>query len=94
MKKDRLTKAIDLTIEKKLKAVDRFIEETIEPIENVGSPESLIGKKYEEWTPIDLQLLSQVYGEGDDTPLAKLIASKSIERVTDLENQVKALEGV
>jgi len=85
MKETTLTKITQEVIDLKLKAADAFIEEIIEPLEKVGSPESLIGKKYEEWTPLDFQLLGQVYGQEDDTPLAKLIFNKSYKEVKDLE---------
>ena len=88
MKPDIHLKLIDDVIEQKLKVVDDFIEEIIEPIADVGSPEKLIGKKYEEWTAIDLQLLSQVYGTGDNTPLGKLIAKKEVEKLLELEKNV------
>jgi len=47
----------------------------------------LIGKKYESWTPQDIQLLTNVYGQGDDTPLARLIFNKSYQEVQDLKEQ-------
>jgi hypothetical protein len=85
MKETPLTKIADEVIESKLKAIDAYIEEIIEPLEKIGSPESLIGKKYEEWTPLDFQLLVQIYGLGDETPLAKLIFNKEYEKVRKLE---------
>ncbi len=92
MKNTPFTTAVDEVVALKMRAVDEYIKEIIEPLGQVGSPETLIGKKYEEWTPVDLQLLSQVYGQGDDTPVAKLIAKKNIERVENLEKQVKDFE--
>ena len=88
MKETTLTKITQEVIDLKLKAADEFIEDVIEPLEKIGSPESLIGKKYESWTPLDIQLLSQVYGMGNETPLAKLIFNKSLEEVKRLESEV------
>ena len=69
----------------KMDVVDEYIKDIIDKIGDIGSPEKLIGKKYEEWTPEDLQRLAGVYGEGDDTPLAKLIFNKEYEKVKALE---------
>lgn len=88
MKETTLTKITQEVIDLKLKAADEFITDVIEPLEKIGSPESLIGKKYEEWTPLDLQLLSQVYGTGNETPLAKLIFNREYEKVKGLEKEI------
>jgi len=88
MKETTLTKIAQEVIDVKLKAVDEFIEEIIEPLEKIGSPEALIGRKYEEWTPLDRQLLAQIYGQGNETPLTKLIFKKSLEEVQRLESEV------
>ena len=87
MKDTPFTKAVDEVIELKMKAIDAYIEEIIEPIEHVGNPEQLIRKPYGEWTPEDLQMLQFVYGSGDDTPLARLIFNKSYQEVQDLEKE-------
>lgn len=88
MKETTLTKITQEVIDLKLKAADEFIADVIEPLEKIGSPEVLLGKKYEDWTPLDIQLLSQVYGTGNETPLAKLIFNKSLEEVKKLESEV------
>jgi uncharacterized protein YecA (UPF0149 family) len=92
MKNTPFTKAVEEVVALKMKVVDDYIKEIVEPLNQVGSPESLIGKKYEEWTPQDLQLLINVYGQDDNSPLGKLIAKKTIERVEDMENQLRYLE--
>jgi hypothetical protein len=79
--KDIIIQACKDVIEFKLKAVDQFIEDVIEPISEVGSPEKLIGKKYEEWTPQDFQMMSTVYGKD----LEKYIFNKEYKKVRDLE---------
>jgi len=88
MRETTLTRITQEVIDLKLKAADEFIADVIEPLEKIGSPEALIGKKYEEWTPLDIQLLSQVYGQGNDSPLAKLIFAKEYEKVKKLEGEV------
>jgi hypothetical protein len=88
MSESKLSAAIDRVVEIKLKAVDRWIDEVIDELEKFGNPEKLLGKPYEAWTPQDLQVLGQIYGDGNDTPLAKLIFKKHYEVVTDLEKQL------
>jgi len=82
---NRLNQVVDRVIEAKLKAVDRIVEEIIDPVGDVGNPEKLIGKKYEQWSPDDVGRLSQVYGTGDKTPLANLVFKHIYEKVKQLE---------
>ena len=85
MNKSDFATAVDDIIKMKMEVVDEYIKDIVDEIGDIGSPEKLIGKKYEEWTPEDLQRLAGVYGEGDDTPLAKLIFNKEYEKVKALE---------
>lgn len=87
MKKTPLTIAIDKAVQIKMKAVDALIEELVEPLADVGNPEKLIKKPYEQWTKDDLQLLTRIYGTGEDTPLTRIIFNKNYERVKELEAQ-------
>jgi hypothetical protein len=87
MKNTTLMKAVDEVTALKLKVIDEYIDEIVDVIANIGNPEKLIGKKHEDWTPLDLQLLSQAYGPDDTTPLAKLIFSKEYEKVKTLEKE-------
>ena len=89
MKETNFTKAASKVIEIKLAVIDRFIEEYIEPMADIGSPEKLIGKKYEEWTPQDIQQLGQIYGTGNDTSLAKIIFKRKYEALKMLEQEVE-----
>lgn len=85
MDKTDLEKAMDKAIKVKLEAVDKLIEELIEPLEKLGSPEALIGKSYEMWDGQDFQLLASIYGQGDNTPLSNLVFKKEYEKVLQLE---------
>ena len=87
MDKDKFPKMVDEIIKMKMDIADEYIKEVIDTIGDIGSPEKLIGKKYETWTPEDLQRLAGVYGQGDDTPLAKLIFNKEYEKVKALETE-------
>jgi hypothetical protein len=88
MKRNQFVDLVDEVVAEKFKIADEYIKDVVEAIGDVGNPEALIGKKYEDWTPQDLQLLSNVYGQGDDSPLSKLIASKEYEKVLNLESEV------
>jgi len=88
MKNTTMTRAAEEVVKLKLQVIDEYIEEIVDVIANSGSPEKLIGKPYEEWTDLDRQLLAQVYGQGDDTPLAKLIFTKEYEKLKALEQEV------
>ncbi len=89
MKDTNLTKATDYVVDLKLKAVDRLIEELVEPLLILGSPEEMISKKYEEWTSEDIQRLSVIYGVKEPNTLSNLIFGKELEKVKTLEAEVK-----
>ena len=59
---------------------------------DVGSPEEIIGKKYEQWTPQDLQTLQSVYVY-DIEPLEKFVASKEIDKLFKTQELTRQLEG-
>jgi hypothetical protein len=85
MAKSEFVTAVDEVVQMKLDVADEYIKEVIDAIGDIGSPEKLIGKKYEDWTPEDLQRLAGVYGPGDGTPLARLIFNREYEKVKELE---------
>ena len=85
MKQTELTQTIDESLALLLDVASEYIDEIAEELAVVGSPEKLIGKPYEQFTPQDFQMLSQVYGEGDDTPLARVVFNKEYEKVLNLE---------
>ena len=91
MKETPLTRAVDAVVALKLKAVDAWVAGVVEALEDVGTPEKLIGKPYEQWTPADLQALGRIYGE-EPNPLSRLIAKKKYQEVDALEAEVRRLE--
>jgi len=93
MTETALDKRMARVIALKLKVLKRFHDEYVAPLERFGSPEKLLGKPYELWTPQDIQMLGQVYGSGNDTPLARLIAKKEWEKTKAGEAELKALIG-
>ena len=84
MKRTPLTTAVEEVINLKLSVVEEFIEDVIEPLGEIGNPEKLIGKPYEQWTLYDLQILGQIYGP-EPNALSELIFKKSKEEIKALE---------
>jgi hypothetical protein len=66
-------------------AIDVIIEKYIDPLEDIGNPEKLIGKPYETWTPEDLQSLSKVYGVKEPNPLSDFIFNKKYKELQALK---------
>ena len=89
MKNDEFSGLVEKAISVKLKAIDRLIEEKVEPLSDVGNPEKLIKKDYFNWDANDIQLLTKIYGTGENTPLTRMIFSKTYEKVRQLEAEEK-----
>lgn len=87
MKQTQLTQAIKETIDLKQRAIDVLVKDVIEPLTDIGSPEALIAKPYEQWLPQDLMALTKIYGTGEDTVLANLIFKREYNRVTKLASE-------
>uniref|UniRef100_A0A6H1ZH04 Uncharacterized protein n=1 Tax=viral metagenome TaxID=1070528 RepID=A0A6H1ZH04_9ZZZZ len=77
-------KAIDRWVEKQIRYVDIWVEREVDTILDLHNPEKLLGKKFEDWTPYDMQLLAQVYS-GDMDTLNNFVAKKSIKQMHALE---------
>ena len=85
MKETQLTKAVERVVALKAAAIDKLTEEMIEPLGDVGNPEKLIGKPYEQWTLQDKQILSQIYGTEEPNPLSNLIFRREYDKVQKME---------
>ena len=70
--------------QKILNVADEFIEQIIEPIGDIGSPEKIVGKKYEEWTSADLLRLGAIYGP-EPNALSEFIFNKEYKILKELE---------
>jgi len=88
VREHKFVKATREVIALKMRAIDEYIEEIIEPLADIGNPEKLIGKKYEEWTPQDRALLSQVYGTNEPNVLSDFIFRKEYKNVLSLEESL------
>lgn len=84
MKDSRLSRATDEVVELKLSVADSYIKEILEDIGDLGSPEKVIGKPYEQWTPADIQILGQLYGP-EPNALSRLIFAKEYKKLQELE---------
>lgn len=82
---------VDAEVKKVKEEADAYIEKYIEPIADIGNPEKIIGRKYEQWTPQDIQTLTQVYVY-DIKPLEDFIAKKEIDKLWASEEQTRSLE--
>ena len=87
IKKPALAKAMDEVVTLKMQAMDRIINELVEPLADVGNPEELIKKPYEQWTPEDLTMLIKIYGRQEPNPLSNIIFRKTYERVKQMEEE-------
>lgn len=88
MRETQFTRAIDKLVDLEMAAIDRLIKDYIEPLGDIGNPEKLIGKQYEDWTPQDLQSLVQVYGSKEPNTLSNFIFKKEYARIKKLEQEV------
>jgi len=70
-----------------VKAIEIIMGEITEPLKALQNPETLMGKPYESWTEEEVQLLSTIYGPGDN-PLNRLIMKKKYEKILTLESEV------
>ena len=89
MKDTDMSSMVKDVIEIKLQALEMYISEVIVPLENIGNPEKLLGKKYAQWSREDLMLLGQIYGDKPDSVLNRFIFTKEYETLKILENGLK-----
>lgn len=89
MKKDSLTLATERMDAVFAKALARLEAELLEPLADVGSPEKVIGKPYEDWTPEDMQKAVMVWGTGSGTPLDNLVFKKKVAELDTLRAEVR-----
>uniref|UniRef100_A0A6M3L1U4 Uncharacterized protein n=1 Tax=viral metagenome TaxID=1070528 RepID=A0A6M3L1U4_9ZZZZ len=91
MRKEWLDK-VDEVVKDVKESTDAYIKENIDPVAEIGNPEDILSKKYERWTPEDMQTLQQVYVY-DIKPLEDFIAKKEIDKLWKSEEQTRMLEG-
>jgi len=87
-----LQEIIDLETKRVIEVYNDFKKNEIDPIADVGNPEEIIGKPYEQWTPQDIQKLQSVYVY-DIEPLEKFVASKEIDKLFKTQELTRQLEG-
>ncbi len=84
-----LNSVIAEMIEEDLAILDELVEEEIKPLADLGDPEKLIGKKFEEWTPEDMALLEQIYAS-NPKPLNKVVFDNTFQAMTEAEEAESA----
>jgi len=85
MNADELIKTIDETLGLLVEVADEYVEEIVSQFD-IGSPEKLIGKKYEQWGPQDFANLGQIYGP-EPNSLSRLIFRKEYAKVLQMEKE-------
>ncbi len=84
-----LNSVIAEMIEEDFAILDELIEEEIKPLSDLGDPEKLIGKKFEEWTPEDMALLEQIYANNPEA-LNKVVFDHTFQAMTEAEEAESA----
>jgi hypothetical protein len=79
MKETDLTQAISDVIEEDIPIWEQFFDEYIAPLGVVGTPEAVLGKKYEEWTPQDIQVAASIFPDEIEDFLAKKMTAELYE---------------
>lgn len=92
--KSQFNQMVEEVVAEVLESIDSVLDEIVDDLADVGNPEKLIGKKYADWTPEDIERLRLVYGDGADTPLSRAIANGEYKELRDLQRQVGEKEGV
>jgi hypothetical protein len=75
---------IDQVIEEKLNEADKYITEVVDPIADVGSPEKVMGKKYNQWSLEDKQRAGEIFKNSPET-LNKFIFNREFQNLKELE---------
>lgn len=88
IKPDEYTAMVNEVIDFKLQAVKEYIAEKIGPIGDIGSPEKFIGKKAEDWNPLEMQILSNVYGANIILDIRNKARLKAIQAMESLNGGV------
>ena len=89
MKDTPLTEAVKELIKFDLEILDEVIKEDADALADIGNPEKLIGKKYEDWTLQDKQMLGTVYGTQEPNTLSEFIFKKEYKAVLEIEEEVQ-----
>ena len=80
-------KLTDEVMKQLMEIADTVVDEMLKPIVDFDNPEKLMGKKYDEWTPQDLQRAATVYQSQPDK-LNDFISKKEITKLYELEQEV------
>lgn len=89
MNKKAFDSALNHVVNVKLQALDKLIKDMIKPLGDIGNPEKVLGKPYEQWTPEDFQTATSIYGTAEPSVLSEFIFKQELKKVEELEAEVK-----
>ena len=87
MKQSQMEERIEKVGSIKMVSLNTFIKRVVEEIEDIGNPEKLLGKPYEQWTAEDMGRLFQLYGQ-EPNALSRMIFNKEYQKLVELEKEV------
>lgn len=73
MDQQTLDELIDEIIAEEMAIADEVVAELADLLPRIASPEKLIGKPKEQWTPADIQRMLQIYGAKEQGRLTRPI---------------------
>jgi len=74
-------------LDTKLEAVKVVLLDLAKPLAALKNPESLLGKKYDEWSSGDLERMKLIYG-AEPNILSEFIMKKEYEKTLAMESEV------
>ena len=78
---------IDSTLASMVLATEDYLAEIVEQFEDVGNPEKLLEKPYDQWTMDDFNMLTYIYGDKEPNALTNLIFKREYNKVKELESE-------
>jgi len=92
MIKNEFTILLDEIIKEEIDILEEIIKEEIEPLADFGSPEKVLGKKYEEWNREDFKKARAIFRNDEDA--TNWLVKKQVDRVKAKEESVNLMEEV
>ena len=83
---------LDKVLERKLRVMEKYVEEKLQPLFDIGKPEEVIGKPYSQWTPEDRQKFDVLFKDNEYAQhwVFKMDKKKTLQE----EEEVGILEGL
>lgn len=81
---------IKRVIDKRLDYIEKVVKDIVEPVADIGHPEKVLGKRYEEWNREDFMKAKAIYRTDEDA--LNWLTKKNLQQIQQLEDDVKELE--